>query len=189
MTARKLLIFMLAVCVFFSTNLLAADGKTIDQNERMRWWREARFGLFIHWGVYSVLGGQWKGKDYGKEMGGASAEWIMLRAPVPTDEYKNLAGQFNPVKFDADKWVRIAKSAGMKYIVITSKHHDGFAMFHSKASPYNIVDCFYLRYPGFRKVITSRDHFHKKLLVFISKNALACGPKHLLRKLIHHNKD
>lgn len=140
MTAREFLIVMLAACVFFSTNLLAADGKSIDQDERMGWWREARFGLFIHWGLYSVLGGQWQGKDYGKEMGGASAEWIMLRAPVPTDQYKKLAEQFNPVKFDAKAWVGLAKKAGMKYLVITAKHHDGFCLFDTACTDYDIMD-------------------------------------------------
>ena len=112
--------------------------KTHDK--RIAWWREARFGMFIHWGLYSVLGGEWKGKDYGKEMGGASAEWIMLRAPVPTDRYAALARQFNPVKFNAAEWVRVAKDAGMKYMVITAKHHDGFCMFDTDATDYNIVD-------------------------------------------------
>jgi len=140
MTARNILIVMLAACISFPSTLPAATGKAIDQNERMRWWREARFGLFIHWGVYSVLGGQWQGRDYGKEMGGASAEWIMLRAPVPTDEYTKLAKRFNPVKFNAQAWVGLAKKAGMKYLVITAKHHDGFCLFDTACTNYDIMD-------------------------------------------------
>ena len=101
----------------------------------MEWWREARFGMFVHWGLYAVPAGEWNGK----EIPGIS-EWIMLRAKIPVAEYEKLAEQFNPEKFNAEDWVRLAKLAGMKYIVITSKHHDGFAMFHSAASPYNIVD-------------------------------------------------
>ena len=101
----------------------------------MEWWREARFGMFVHWGLYAVPAGEWNGK----EIPGIS-EWIMLRAKIPVAEYEKLAEQFNPKKFDAEEWVRLAKLAGMKYIVITSKHHDGFAMFHSAASHYNIVD-------------------------------------------------
>jgi len=101
----------------------------------MEWWREARFGLFIHWGLYAQPAGEWKGE----EVPGIS-EWIMARAKIPVKEYERLAETFNPVKYDADQWVSLAKQAGMKYIVITSKHHDGFAMFHSKASSYNIVD-------------------------------------------------
>jgi alpha-L-fucosidase len=100
----------------------------------MKWWREARFGMFIHWGVYSVPAGTY----HGKRIGGIG-EWIMNTAKIPTAEYQAYAKQFNPVKYDADEWVRTAKEAGMKYIVITSKHHDGFAMFDSKASNWNIV--------------------------------------------------
>jgi alpha-L-fucosidase len=108
-------------------------GGTHDK--RMQWWREARFGMFIHWGVYSVPAGVWKGEQ-SKHIG----EWLMLDYKIPVAEYAELTKQFNPVKFDADKIVKVAKDAGMKYIVITSKHHDGFAMFHSSASPYNIYD-------------------------------------------------
>src|ERR1017187_4618518 len=102
---------------------------------RIKWWREARFGLFIHWGLYSVAAGEWKGQPvpwFG--------EWIMSRARIPVAEYEQLAKQFNPVKFNAEQWVQMARDAGMKYIVITSKHHDGFAMYGSKVSKYNIVD-------------------------------------------------
>jgi alpha-L-fucosidase len=91
--------------------------------------------MFIHWGLYALPAGEWKGE----EIPGIS-EWIMLRARIPVSEYEELAKSFNPVDYDADEWVRLAKEAGMKYIVITSKHHDGFAMFHSKSDPYNIVD-------------------------------------------------
>ena len=105
------------------------------EDQRMEWWREARFGLFIHWGLYAQPAGEWKGE----EIPGIS-EWIMARAEIPVKEYEQLTTTFNPVKYDAEEWVRLAKKAGMKYIVITSKHHDGFAMFHSKASSYNIVD-------------------------------------------------
>jgi len=106
-----------------------------EQDSRMDWWKEARFGLFIHWGLYAQPAGEWKGE----EISGIS-EWIMARAKIPVAEYEELATTFNPVKYDADEWVRLAKQAGMKYIVITSKHHDGFAMFHSKASAYNIKE-------------------------------------------------
>src|SRR5690242_10249780 len=110
--------------------------ETKEQREaRMKWWHEARFGMFIHWGVYSVPAGVWKGEQ-SKHIG----EWLMLDYKIPVAEYAELAKQFNPVKFDAERIVKIAKDAGMKYIVITSKHHDGFAMFHSGASPYNIYD-------------------------------------------------
>ncbi len=91
--------------------------------------------MFIHWGLYAIPAGEWKGKPVE-----GIGEWVMNHAKIPVGEYEQLAKQFNPVKFNADEWVSIAKNAGMKYIVITSKHHDGFAMFGSKVSPYNVVD-------------------------------------------------
>ncbi len=112
------------------------EAETKEQRDaRMKWWREARFGMFIHWGVYSVPAGVWKGQQID-----SLGEWIMHNAKIPVDDYAALPQQFNPVKFDADAWVQAAKNAGMKYIVITSKHHDGFAMFHSAVDGYNIYD-------------------------------------------------
>lgn len=102
---------------------------------KMSWWREAKFGMFIHWGLYAVPAGVWQGKEVN-----GIGEWIMKRARIPISEYKQLAEQFNPVQFNAREWVEIAQQAGMKYIVITAKHHDGFCMYHSKVSKYNIVD-------------------------------------------------
>ena len=112
----------------------AASADKLSE-KRLEWFREARFGMFIHWGLYAVPAGEWKSK-----LVPGLGEWIMNRAKIPAKEYELLAPRFNPVKFNAVEIVRIAKDAGMKYIVITSKHHDGFAMYHSKASRYNIVD-------------------------------------------------
>ena len=109
--------------------------KAQDAEKRVKWFREIKFGMFIHWGVYAEAAGQWDGKNYY-----GIGEWIMYRAKIKTYDYEKLAEKFNPVKFNADKWIQVAKDAGMKYIVITAKHHDGFAMFESKASDYNIVD-------------------------------------------------
>ena len=106
-----------------------------QRDQRMAWWRNARFGMFIHWGLYAVPAGTWNGKRID-----GIGEWIMNSGKIPVADYEKLTAKFNPVKFDADAWVKVAKDAGMKYIVITSKHHDGFAMFHSKASPYNIYN-------------------------------------------------
>ncbi|MBI4476076.1 MAG: alpha-L-fucosidase [Acidobacteria bacterium] len=106
-----------------------------DREKRLAWFREAKYGLFIHWGLYAIPAGEWKGK---RSLG--IGEWIMNRLRIPVAEYEQLTKQFNPVKFNADEWVRLAMDAGMKYIVITSKHHDGFALFHSKVSQYNVVD-------------------------------------------------
>jgi alpha-L-fucosidase len=107
----------------------------VEKDARMKWWREARFGLFIHWGIYSVPAGTWNGKPVD-----GIGEWIMHNGRIPVADYAQFAARFNPVKFNAEKWVLLARNAGMKYIIITSKHHDGFAMFGSKASAYNVVD-------------------------------------------------
>ena len=113
----------------------AAPAETKAQHDqRMSWFRQSRFGMFIHWGLYAVPGGEWQGKKID-----GIGEWIMNSAHIPVADYEKLAGQFDPVKFDAREWVRIAKDAGMKYIVITSKHHDGFSMFDSRVSDYTIV--------------------------------------------------
>lgn len=106
-----------------------------QRDHKMAWWREARFGMFIHWGVYAVPAGRWNGEDIE-----GIGEWIQHTAKIPVKDYEKLAENFNPVKYDADSWVKLAKEAGMRYIVITTKHHDGFAMFHSRTSPYNIYD-------------------------------------------------
>ena len=121
--------------LFFCVVPLPAQVSDPAHEKRLEWWREARFGMFIHWGLYAVPAGEWKGK-----LIPGIGEWIMNRARIPVREYELLARQFNPVKFNADEWVRLAKEAGQKYIVITSKHHDGFAMYRSKVSPYNIAD-------------------------------------------------
>ena len=114
---------------------VSAPAETPEQRDaRMQWWREARFGLFIHWGVYSVPAGTYKDQRVP-----GIGEWIMQKAKIPVSDYQAYAKQFNPVKYDPDAWVKMAKDAGMKYIVITSKHHDGFALFNTKASPWNVV--------------------------------------------------
>jgi len=110
------------------------------REKRMKWFNDARFGLFIHWGVYSVPAGEWKGKtNYG--------EWFMEETKMPVSQYEQFARQFNPVKFDARAWVRMAKDAGMKYIVITSKHHDGFGMFRSDMTDWCIKSTPFQRDP------------------------------------------
>ncbi len=106
-----------------------------ERDMRLGWWREARFGMFIHWGVYSSLSGTWNDKAYG-----GYGEHIQRMAKIPIPVYRReVAGKFNPVAFDADAWVRLAKQAGMGYLIITAKHHDGFAMYDSRVTDYNIV--------------------------------------------------
>jgi alpha-L-fucosidase len=112
-----------------------ASAADKDRDRRFQWFRDARFGLFIHWGLYAVPAGEWKGKPVA-----GIGEWIMNRAKIPIAEYELLAKDFNPVKFDAAAWCGLARDAGMKYLVITSKHHDGFAMFDSKVSRYDVVE-------------------------------------------------
>lgn len=104
-----------------------------DSTAHMDWWKEAKFGMFVHWGLYSVTAGNWKGKP------AKGYEHFMLHERIPLKEYAKIADDFNPIKFNAETWVKSAKAAGMKYIVFTSKHHDGYAMYNSKASDYNIV--------------------------------------------------
>jgi alpha-L-fucosidase len=111
------------------------DTETPEQKkERMQWFREARFGMFIHWGLYAIPAGRWNAKEVP-----GIGEWIMNTASIPVAQYKALAAQFDPTEFSAKNIVGLAKSAGMKYIIITAKHHDGFAMFDSKVNPFNIV--------------------------------------------------
>jgi alpha-L-fucosidase len=114
-----------------------AQRWVVDESDRQRtdWYTDARFGMFIHWGLYSEAAGEWKGDRYY-----GITEWLMRRARETTPEYSKLAAQFNPVEYDADYWVSVAKASGMKYIVITAKHHDGFALFDSEVSDFDIVD-------------------------------------------------
>ncbi len=111
-------------------------NETREQRDaRMAWWREARFGMFIHWGVYAVPAGIYQGKEIP-----GIGEWIMLRGRIPVAEYKTYSSEFNPVQYDPAYWAKLAKKAGMRYIVITAKHHDGFALFPSDASDWDIAD-------------------------------------------------
>ncbi len=104
-------------------------------DSRMLWWKEAKFGMFIHWGLYSIPAGIWNGQEVRKY-----GEWIMAYGNIPRIEYESLVHQFNPSKFDPRYWIGLAKQAGIKYIVMTAKHHDGFALWPSRASAFNVVD-------------------------------------------------
>ncbi|MBT4511675.1 MAG: hypothetical protein HOC20_05645 [Chloroflexi bacterium] len=114
---------------------LAAKESKEDFGARMQWFEEAKFGLFIHWGSYSTLAGSWKGKQID-----GYAEWIQAGADIPKAEYSEVAKRFNPSKFNAEEWIKTAKQAGMKYMVITTKHHDGFCLWDSKYTEYDIKD-------------------------------------------------
>lgn len=137
---RKLLnsigLGLLFLFVFFHS---AAQETEAEYHQRMKWWDDGRLGLFLHWGVYSNFGGEYNGRDYGKEMGNASAEWIYLKSGMPREDYEMAARNWNPHKYDPEAWALMAKNAGMKYMVLTSKHHDGYALFDSKVSDWNVV--------------------------------------------------
>ncbi|MGX5690850.1 alpha-L-fucosidase [Arcticibacter tournemirensis] len=143
------LIFPALVFALFVNNSVSAQTDTVMKEwEKMnrakvrtlQSFQDQKFGMFIHWGLYAIPGGIWKGKKM-EEMGGPHvAEWIQLAARIPRKEYAELAAQFNPVSFNADGIVKMAKLAGMKYLVITAKHHDGFAMYKSAVSPFNVVE-------------------------------------------------
>lgn len=107
----------------------------ITHQLRVRWWQDARFGMFIHWGIYSLPGGEWKGKKVG-----GYAEHLMRKEKITRQTYLELAHQFNPAGFNAEEWILYAKKAGMKYFIITAKHHDGFALFDSKVSAFDIAE-------------------------------------------------
>lgn len=134
-------ILIITLCIIgtsshFSTLQAQIKASSIHKTTSdMEWWENARFGMFIHWGLYSEAAGEWDGKPI-KGIG----EWIMNSTHIPRSQYEQLAKKFDPVGFNASQWVKIAKKAGMKYIVITTKHHDGFCMFNTKATKYNILD-------------------------------------------------
>ncbi|MDO5971768.1 alpha-L-fucosidase [Flavivirga aquimarina] len=136
-TFNRLILILLVTTLNCSSCLAQTNSevKKLSDDERMAWWRDSKFGMFIHWGVYSIPGGERDGK-----ICGGGAEWIMDKLDYTIEEYEKFPAMFNPVKFNADEWVSMAKDAGMKYIVITSKHHDGFSLWDSKVSDYDIMD-------------------------------------------------
>ncbi|WPR73178.1 alpha-L-fucosidase [Flavobacterium sp. NG2] len=119
---------------------LSYEQMNTSKKQSMEAFNDAKYGMFIHWGLYAIPGGIWKGKKMEELKGPKVAEWIQFGAEIPRAEYAQLATQFNPTQFDADAIAKLAKDAGMKYLVVTSKHHDGFAMYDSKVSQYDIVD-------------------------------------------------
>ena len=130
---------IIAIALLLNTGNVFAQKKSeikkLSDDERMEWWRDSKFGMFIHWGAYSVIGG-----ERGTKIAGGGAEWAMDKLDYTVAEYEKFPKMFNPVFFDADAWVAMAKNAGMKYIVITSKHHEGFGLWDSEVSDYDIMD-------------------------------------------------
>ena len=128
-----LVLLMIVGCT--ETRVDYLDESPQETAERMQWFRDARFGMFIHWGLYAVPAGEYQGQRVE-----GIGEWIMHKLDIPIKEYEKFADEFNPTKFDADQWVKLAKDAGMKYIVITSKHHDGFCLWDSQVTEWDIID-------------------------------------------------
>ena len=130
-------------CMCISTASAQRDPELSLDPSKADWFREAKFGMFIHWGLYSVLEGTYNGHtmpDKSFKNGNSwYAEWIQTRLEIPKEEYHKIKDKFNPVNYNADEWVREAKNAGIRYIVITSKHHDGFALWDSKVSDFDIA--------------------------------------------------
>lgn len=131
-----LLLILLSSTILHAQVVQTSQSSSQPSNDqRMKWWRDARFGMFIHWGVYAVPAGTYKGQRINR-----IGEWIMNRGKIPVADYQQFAKEFNPILYNPDEWVKLAKEAGMKYIVITAKHHDGFALFDSKASTWDMAD-------------------------------------------------
>lgn len=134
------------------------------KDTKQQWFKDAKFGLFIHWGLYSILAGEYRGTKTDK-----IAEWIMNYLDIPVEEYEKLAEEFDPTQFDAEFIVRKAKEWGMKYIVFTSKHHEGFAMYHSKCSPYNVVDATPCKRDILKELNDACDKYGMKLGLYYSQ--------------------
>jgi alpha-L-fucosidase len=147
---KKLLVYLFLVVTVFAcakpkaketADPVVLPPVTVVDTSRTSWFEKARFGMFIHWGIYSIPAGIYNGHDMSVDgsQGAGSAEWIMHNLKIPVATYKLFAKQFNPTEYNPEQWVQMAKAAGMKYIVITTKHHEGFALFDSKYSDWNVV--------------------------------------------------
>lgn len=150
------------VLAFVSVFLFSGCKKPVP--DKMEWWHEAKLGMFIHWGLYAVPAGTYQGNavdGYG--------EWIMSNGKIPVAEYAKYAGQFNPVDFNAEEWVKLARDAGMKYIVITSKHHDGFALFDTKASNFDVMDATPFKRDIIREIVAACKKYDMPLGLYYSQ--------------------
>ena len=139
------LIFILFASLKMNAQIIEMWDKTVSnqqKNEKNQWFQDAKFGLFVHWGLFAQHAGEWNGKRYY-----GISEWVMNRGKIPVADYRKQAQVFNPSKFNADEWVKLVNEAGIKYMVITAKHHEGFAMFDSKVSDYNIMHTPFKRDP------------------------------------------
>lgn len=165
MLLSALLGMTLSICSTHAKNVVPPQETKKQHDARMAWWREARFGMFIHWGIYSVPAGIWQGQQI-DDLG----EWIMNTAKIPVKDYEKFADQFNPTQFDAEKIVLLAKNAGMKYIIITAKHHDGFAMYPSKVDRYNIFDASPFKRDPLKELAEACKKYNMKLGFYYSQS-------------------
>jgi len=171
----KRIFLALLLALTTSTFLFAQTDTTVkklplifdnpEHEARIAWWREAKFGMFIHWGLYAVPAGEWNGKKIP-----LNVEWIQSKAGIPVKEYEKFTSQFNPVKFNAEEWAQLAEDAGMKYIVYVSKHHDGFAMFKSEADSYNIFDATPFKRDPLQELAIACKKHNLRLCVYYSHN-------------------
>lgn len=162
----------LVILSCYMASMLCFGQKPLSQEEKMAWWQEAKFGLFVHWGPYSLYGGVYNGHH--QRRGGA--EWIMNRCKIPVREYRAKSSTFNPIHFNADSLVLMARNAGMKYIVFTTKHHDGFAMFKSQASSFNMVDYTPFRRDIVDEVVQACRRHQMKIGFYYSQSQDWCNP-------------
>ena len=140
---KRILISLLYLLCLTSASAQKDPSLTLKNPDSLQWFKDAKFGMFIHWGLYSVLEGSYNGRtmpDPSLPQGNSwYAEWIQARLEIPSEEYRKLTARFNPTRFDAEQWVEEAKNAGMRYLIITTKHHDGFALWNSKVSDFDIM--------------------------------------------------
>ncbi|MFP5040571.1 alpha-L-fucosidase [Parasediminibacterium sp. JCM 36343] len=154
----------LLLLILLTKTMFAQEPKAPAYNDpKMDWWKEARFGMFIHWGIYAVPAGTYNGNKVN-----GIGEWIMNKGKIPVADYKKFASEFNPVKYNAEQWVKLAKEAGMKYMIITSKHHDGFAMFKSE-DPFNIVDATPFKRDAIKELAAACKKYNMKLGLYYSQ--------------------
>lgn len=168
---------LLSFCMTICTSLFGqADPMNewqkmnASKKEALKEFQDLKFGMFIHWGLYSIPAGTWKGKKMEEMKGPGVAEWIQLAAQIPRKEYAALADQFNPTSFNADEIARMARDAGMKYLVITAKHHEGFAMYKSDVSSFNIVDATPFKRDAVAELVKACRKYGVRFGVYYSHN-------------------
>ena len=160
-TSASLVRNALLALVFLMSTPAVFSGE-IPSDSRFQWFHQAKVGMFIHWGPYSVAAGEWQGKSGNRDA------HMLHEFRIPLAEYKKLAGTFNPAKFNADAWAKLAKDSGLQYIVYVSKHHDGFAMFDSPSSPYDMVDATPFKRDPLRELAAACRKYQLKLCVYYS---------------------